>query len=42
VDWASSQDREGLLTGVDVKIQLTPVPRQMVQTKDNVSVEVDR
>jgi len=26
---------------VDVKIQLTPVPRQMVQTKDNVSVEVD-
>ncbi|RSH89456.1 hypothetical protein EHS25_002005 [Saitozyma podzolica] len=26
---------------VDVKIQLTPVPRQTVQTKDNVSVEVD-
>jgi len=26
---------------VDVKIQLTAVPRQMVQTKDNVSVEVD-
>lgn len=26
---------------VDVKIQLTAVPRQQVQTKDNVSVEVD-
>lgn len=26
---------------VDVKIQLTGVPRQMVQTKDNVSVDVD-
>ena len=26
---------------VDVKIQLSPVPRQNVQTKDNVSVEVD-
>lgn len=26
---------------VDVKIQLTSVPRQTVQTKDNVSVEVD-
>lgn len=26
---------------VDVKIQLTAVPRQTVQTKDNVSVEVD-
>ncbi|WVR03279.1 hypothetical protein IAU60_000270 [Kwoniella sp. DSM 27419] len=26
---------------VDVKIQLTSVPRQMVQTKDNVSVDVD-
>ncbi|ORY27377.1 hypothetical protein BCR39DRAFT_538563 [Naematelia encephala] len=26
---------------VDVKIQLTQVPRQTVQTKDNVSVEVD-
>ena len=26
----------------DVKIQLTSVPRQTVQTKDNVSVEVDR
>ncbi|RSH88119.1 uncharacterized protein EHS24_000646 [Apiotrichum porosum] len=26
---------------VDVKIQLTTVPRQTVQTKDNVSVEVD-
>lgn len=26
---------------VDVKIQLTSVPRQMVQTKDNVSVEID-
>jgi len=25
----------------DVKIQLTGVPRQMVQTKDNVSVDVD-
>lgn len=25
----------------DVKIQLTSVPRQTVQTKDNVSVEVD-
>lgn len=25
----------------DVKIQLTTVPRQTVQTKDNVSVEVD-
>jgi erythrocyte band 7 integral membrane protein len=27
--------------GIDVKIQLTGVPRQMVQTKDNVSVDVD-
>jgi len=26
---------------VDVKIQLTTVPRQTVQTKDNVSVEID-
>ncbi|KAI9632096.1 uncharacterized protein MKK02DRAFT_20909 [Dioszegia hungarica] len=26
---------------VDVKIQLSPVPRQTVQTKDNVSVDVD-
>jgi erythrocyte band 7 integral membrane protein len=26
---------------LDVKIQLTGVPRQMVQTKDNVSVDVD-
>ncbi|OCF33151.1 stomatin family protein [Kwoniella heveanensis BCC8398] len=26
---------------VDVKIQLTSVPRQTVQTKDNVSVEID-
>ncbi|TXT06063.1 hypothetical protein VHUM_03536 [Vanrija humicola] len=29
------------MTVVDVKIQLTTVPRQTVQTKDNVSVEVD-